>query len=142
MLKRTVSIDTNKCSYIFHNDKISSSGDKDFSIIHINKRSFNKNDEAVNIFHNSDSIDNTFSVICISETWFYNYDDMFSKLRIMSWSFVVMAGGWCARGPRIETRGNRHIISHPISRQIGLTRSAVRVIDADSVLTTQYYKIG
>ena len=42
VLKRTVSIDTNKCSYIFHNDKISSSGDKDFSIIHKNTRSFNK----------------------------------------------------------------------------------------------------
>ena len=27
--------------------------------------------------------------------------------------------GWCARGPRIETRGSHHIIAHPISRQIG-----------------------
>tara|TARA_B110000881_G_C18553997_1_gene505764 strand:- start:725 stop:901 length:177 start_codon:yes stop_codon:yes gene_type:complete len=27
--------------------------------------------------------------------------------------------GWCATGPRIETRGNHHISSHPVSRQIG-----------------------
>ena len=26
--------------------------------------------------------------------------------------------GWGARGPRNETRGSHHIISHPISRQI------------------------
>ena len=35
--------------------------------------------------------------------------------------------GWCARGPRIETRGSQHIISHPISRQIGFSCSGVRV---------------
>ena len=37
------------------------------------------------------------------------------------------SGGWCARGLRIETRGSNHIISHPISRQIGFSGSGVRV---------------
>ena len=36
--------------------------------------------------------------------------------------------GWCAKGPRIETRGSHHIIAHPISRQIGFYGSGVRVI--------------
>ena len=35
--------------------------------------------------------------------------------------------GWCARGPRIETRGSHHIIGHPISPQIGFFGSRVRV---------------
>ena len=35
--------------------------------------------------------------------------------------------GWCARGPGIETRGSHHIISHPISRQIGFSGSGVSV---------------
>ena len=34
---------------------------------------------------------------------------------------------WCARGPRIETRGSDHIIAHPISRQIGFSGLGVRV---------------
>ena len=34
---------------------------------------------------------------------------------------------WCARGPRIETRGSHHIIAHPILHQIGLSGSGVRV---------------
>ena len=36
---------------------------------------------------------------------------------------------WCARDPRIETRGSHHIISHPISHQIGFSGSGVRVIE-------------
>ena len=35
--------------------------------------------------------------------------------------------GWCARGPRIETRGSHYIIAHPISRQIGFFGSGVRI---------------
>ena len=44
--------------------------------------------------------------------------------RTVAWP--VGSGGWCARGLRIETRGSHHIISHPISRQIGFSGSGVR----------------
>ena len=33
--------------------------------------------------------------------------------------------GWCARGPRIETRGSHHIIAHPILCQIGFSGSGL-----------------
>ena len=36
--------------------------------------------------------------------------------------------GCCERGPRIETRGSHHIVAHPISCQIGFSRSGVRVM--------------
>ena len=36
--------------------------------------------------------------------------------------------GWCARGPRIKTRGSHHIIAHVISRQIGFSGSGVRIM--------------
>ena len=35
---------------------------------------------------------------------------------------------WCARGPRIESRGSHHIIAQPISCQIGFSSSGVRVM--------------
>ena len=79
-----MNVDSNKCSYIFDNDRFSSSSDTDFSIIHLNTRSFNKNADAVNIFLSS--IDHTFSVICISETWFY--DDMSNVLKIKGYELV------------------------------------------------------
>ena len=41
------------------------------------------------------------------------------------------SGGWCARGPWIETRGSQHIIAHPISHQIGFSGSGVRVKNVD-----------
>ena len=79
-----MNVDSNKCSYIFDNDTFSSSSDSDFSIIHLNTRSFNKNADVVNIFLSN--IDHTFSVICISETWFY--DDMSNVLNIKGYELV------------------------------------------------------
>ena len=37
------------------------------------------------------------------------------------------SGGWCARGSRIESRGEPPIIAPPILRQIGLKQKSVRV---------------
>ena len=59
----------NKCSYIFDHDMITSSNKNGFSILHLNSRSLNKNFDGIHTFLSS--IDYTFTVICISESWFY-----------------------------------------------------------------------
>ena len=56
-----------KCSYLFDKN-ISCSGNNDFSILHFNSRSMNRNFD--NIHNFISGIDHTFTVISISETWF------------------------------------------------------------------------
>ena len=63
---------SNKCSYIFNHDDIKATHDNDFSILHINSRSFSKNFDNINDF--LCSLNYTFPVICFSETW-YNINE-------------------------------------------------------------------
>ncbi len=56
-----------KCSYLFDKN-ISCSGDNDFSILHFNSRSLNKNFDYIHNFISG--INHTFTVIAVSETWF------------------------------------------------------------------------
>ena len=63
---------SNKCSYIFNHDDIKITSENDFSILHINARSFSKNFDHINEF--LCSLNHTFPVICMSETW-YNVDE-------------------------------------------------------------------
>ena len=58
----------NKCSYIFDNMYTSSSDSDEFSILHINPRSLNKNIEDIHAFISGLNI--TFKIIAMSETWF------------------------------------------------------------------------
>ena len=85
--------DVHKCSYIFDHDMLNSSGgNDDFSIIHLNTRSFNKNFDAIHTYLSS--IDRTFTVICLSETWFY--EDMSNVIEIENYELVST--------PRIDRR--------------------------------------
>ena len=59
------------CSYIFDYN-ITASCEEDFSILHINARSFNKNVEQINTFLTS--LSHTFLIIALSETWFKEDD--------------------------------------------------------------------
>ena len=59
----------NSCSYIFDQNCEIKYSDEGFSILHLNSRSFNKNRDAIEIF--LDRNDHVFSIIAMSETWFY-----------------------------------------------------------------------
>ncbi len=59
---------SNKCSYTFNHDDVKITSDNDFSILHINSRSFSKNFDHINEF--LCSLNCTFPVICMSETWY------------------------------------------------------------------------
>ena len=63
---------SHSCSYIFDHNDISASCNDDFSILHINPRSFSKNVDQINAFLSE--IEHTFSVITLSETWFKEDD--------------------------------------------------------------------
>ena len=56
------------CSYVFDHENIRASCDDDFSILHINPRSFSKNCDHINAFLSG--LKHTFSIITLSETWF------------------------------------------------------------------------
>ena len=58
----------NSCSYIFDCDQLPASTDDDFSILHINPRSLNKNFDGIHAFLSS--FKHIFSIITLSETWF------------------------------------------------------------------------
>ena len=62
-----ISTPSSKCSYLFDKN-ICYSGDNDFSILHFNSRSLNKNFDYIHDFISG--IDHTFTVIAVSETWF------------------------------------------------------------------------
>ena len=53
--------------------------------------------------------------------------DCVTYMRTKTLAGAAGSGCWCARGPQIGTRGSHHIISHPISRQIGFSGFGVRV---------------
>ena len=59
---------SHSCSYIFDHHDISASCVDDFSILHINPRSFSRNSDHINAFLSG--LKHTFSVIALSETWF------------------------------------------------------------------------
>ena len=63
----------NSCSYILDRTiDINSNCSSDFSMLHINPRSFNRNKDAINAY--IDNCQYQFSIIAMSETWF-NEDD-------------------------------------------------------------------
>lgn len=84
----------NKCSYVFDNDSFNShDNDDSFSIIHFNSRSFNKNSDAIHACLTN--IDHTFTVICLSESWFYT--DLSNEINIENYDLVS--------APRCDRRG-------------------------------------
>jgi hypothetical protein len=58
---------SNSCSYIFDHDDVTATSN-DFSILHLNPRSFSKNVDQINAFLSN--LNHTFSIIALSETWF------------------------------------------------------------------------
>jgi hypothetical protein len=59
---------TNSCSYVFDGDQLPVYRDDDFSILHLNSSSMNKNVDGIHAFISN--LNHTFSLISVSETWF------------------------------------------------------------------------
>ena len=58
---------SNSCNYVFDSN-VNISFDAGLSILHLNARSFDKNQDLINVFLSN--LNMTFSVIALSETWF------------------------------------------------------------------------